>query len=207
MKLHTFLPSPNSLRVTAVAHELGIALELVPMDLAKGDHLQPAFLKLNPNHKIPVLEDGEFVLWESTAIMLYLSWSAGGRLIPEDVKQRAQMHQWMSWNTAHLGPACGVFLFENMVKGLLNLGAPNPKQLARADEEFARFGAVLDGHLAGRAYLVGNGRTLADHHVFASLVHAGGCGLPVAKFPEIRRWSEAMRASASWQHALAALGR
>ena len=205
MKLYTFPASPNSLRVFAVAHETGQDLELVPVDLSKGEHMKPEFLKLNPNHKIPTLVDGDFVLWESTAIMLYLGYKAGGKLIPTDPKQRASMHQWISWNTAHLGPACMIFLFENMVKALLNIGTPDAKQLAKGEEEFARFGAVLNDHLKGRKHLVGNSSTIADHHVFASFVHAGGCGLPVAKFPEIQRWSAEMAASAPWQKALAVL--
>ena len=205
MKLYTFAASPNSLRVFAVAHETGQNLEMVPVDLTKGEHLKPEFIKLNPNHKIPTLVDGDFVLWESTAIMLYLAYKAGGKLIPTDPKQRASMHQWISWNTAHLTPACMIFLFENMVKALLNIGTPDAKQLAKGEEEFARFGAVLNDHLKGRKHLVGNSSTIADHHVFASFVHAGGCGLPVAKFPEIQRWSAEMAASAPWQKALAVL--
>lgn len=205
MKLYTFAASPNSLRVFAVAHELGQDLELVPVDLTKGEHLKPEFLKLNPNHKIPTLVDGDFVLWESTAIMLYLAYKGGGKLIPADPKPRAQMHQWISWNTAHMGPACATFLFENMVKGMLKLGDPDPKRLAQGEEEFARFGAVLNEHLKGRKHIVGEGRTIADHHVFSSFVHAGLCGLPVTQFPEIQRWCGEMAASGPWQKALAVL--
>jgi glutathione S-transferase len=207
MKLYTFPPSPNSLRVFAVAHDLGQALELVPVDLTRGEHLEPEYIKLNPNHKIPTLVDDDFVLWESTAIMLYLAYKSGGRLIPAEPRPRAQMHQWMSWNTAHLAPACGIFLFENMVKGLLKLGDPDQKQLAKGGEEFARFGAVLNNHLKDRRYLVGNSVTIADHHVYASLVHGDNCGLPVGNHPEIKRWCAEMRAGAPWQKALAALQR
>ncbi len=205
MKLYTFAPSPNSLRVFAVAHELGQDLEMVNVDLTKGEHMKPEFITMNPNHKIPTFTDGDFVLWESTAIMLYLAYKAGGKLIPTDPKPRAQMHQWISWNTAHFGPACMIFLFENMVKALLKIGEPDPKQLEKGETEFARFGAVLNAHLKGRKHMVGNSSSIADHHVFASLVHAGGCGLPVAKFPEIQRWSAEMAASAPWQKALAVL--
>ncbi|MBI1732611.1 MAG: glutathione S-transferase family protein [Gammaproteobacteria bacterium] len=207
MKLYTFPPSPNSLRVFAVAHELGQNLEMVPVDLTKGEHLKPEFIKLNPNHKIPILVDGDFVLWESTAIMLYLAYRSGGRLIPTDPKLRAQMHQWMSWNTAHMAPACGIFLYENLVKKLLNIGDPDPKQLAQGNEEFARFGAVLNDHLKGRGHVVGNESTIADHHVFASFVHADDCGMPLAQFAEIKRWRGEMQATVPWQKALAVVKR
>lgn len=205
MKLYTFPASPNSLRVFAVAHELGLDLEMVPVDLTKGEHMKPEFLKLNPNHKIPTLVDGDFVLWESGAIMLYLAYKAGGRLIPADPKPRAQMHQWLAWNTAHMGPACQIFLFENFVKGLFNLGEPDAKRLAQGADEFARFGAVLNAHLKGRRHLVGDSTTIADHHVCAVFVHAGLCGMPVAQFAEIQRWCGEMTATAPWQKALAVL--
>lgn len=205
MKLYTFPASPNSLRVFAVAHELGQDLEMVSVDLTKGEHLKPEFLKLNPNHKIPTLVDGDFVLWESTAIMLYLAYKGGGKLIPADPKARAQMHQWISWNTAHMAPACQIFLFENFVKAMLKLGDPDPKRLAQGNDEFARFGAVLNEHLKGRKHLVGESSTIADHHVFSSFVHAAACGMPVTRFPEIVRWCAEMTASGPWQKALAVL--
>ena len=112
MQLYVFPPSPNSLRCQVVANQLGIELELIPLDLAGGAQTSDEFIALNPNHKIPTLVDGDFVLWESTAIMIYLCHkNPGSGLIPEDIRERSQAVQWMSWNTAHWGPACGIFIF------------------------------------------------------------------------------------------------
>ena len=73
MKLYNSNFSPNALRVRAVAAELGIPLEIIEVDLRKGEHKTASYLALNPNGKVPVLVDGDFVLWESRAINGYLA--------------------------------------------------------------------------------------------------------------------------------------
>ncbi|KJV04997.1 glutathione S-transferase family protein, partial [Methylocucumis oryzae] len=77
MKLYHFPISPNSRRVVAVIHHLGLECELIALDLSKGEHLTPEFISLNPNHMIPTLVDGDTVLWESNAIMQYLCAKVG----------------------------------------------------------------------------------------------------------------------------------
>jgi len=164
MQLYIFPPSPNSLRCQAAANQAGIELELIPVDLPTGGQMTPEFIKLNPNHKIPTLVDGDFSLWESSAIMLYLAnKSPDSRQIPDDARQKAQMAQWMFWSVAHFGSVCGTFLFENVVKGMLNLGEPDPAVLESAGEEFHRFTTVLNDHVRGSDFAVGDSITLADH--------------------------------------------
>ena len=206
MQLYVFPPSPNSLPCQVVANQVGIELELISVDLGSGAQMGDEFVKLNPNHKIPTLVDGDFVLWESTAIMIYLCHKRpGSSLIPEDLQERVQAVQWMSWNTAHWGPTCGIFTFENLVKKIMNIGDPDPVQLARGQEEFARFGTVLNDHLKGRNTLVGSSVTLADHAVASWLVHAGGAELPLENYAEITRWSGEILGSTAWQEALATI--
>ena len=203
MQLYVFPPSPNSLRCQAVANQLGIELELITVDLQSGAQMNAEFVALNPNHKIPTLVDGDFVLWESSAIMIYLCRKKPvNSLIPEDLQEQARAVQWMSWNAAHWGPTCGIFTFENLVKKFLNMGAPDPAQLAQGQQEFSRYGTVLNDHLKGRDMLVGSTATVADHAVASWLVHAEGAGLPLDNYAEIVRWSESILGSAAWQDAL-----
>jgi glutathione S-transferase len=203
MKLYTLAASPNSLRVTAVAYQVKLPLELVPVDLANREQMTPEFARLNPNNKIPVLVDGDFVLYESGAIMHYLAeLKPRSKLVPKDRHARMLMHQWMFWNATNLGPAAQILLFERLVKKLLNLGDPDPNEIRKGEEGMRRFLKVLDEHLRGRDFLVGDGLTLADHHVASTFVHAEAGGYPLSDYGEIRRWTGQMFTSKPWKKAL-----
>ena len=206
MQLYVFPPSPNSLRCQAVANQLGIELELIPVDLLGGAQMSEDFIALNPNHKIPTLVDGGFTLWESSAIMLYLAQvQPDNNLIPENLQDRARMSQWLYWNAAHWTAACGIYIFENVVKKLANMGDPDPAQLAKGEEEFNRYATVLNDHLKGRETLAGDSTTLADHAVASWLVHAEMMGLPLDGYTEITRWSGNILGTGAWQQALATI--
>lgn len=205
MKLYTFPASPNSLKVTATAALLGIQMEQVIVDLGKREQLKPEFVALNPNSKIPTLVDGDFVLWESAAIMLYLAEKSGKGLLPSDFHERMQMHQWIAWELSHMGPACGTLLFERFVKGLFKLGEPDANAIAQGETNFHRFAKVLNLHLKGRDYVVGKALSLADYHIAAPFVHTRIAKYPLEEYAEIRRWSDAILGSEAWRKALADL--
>ncbi|MEE9158156.1 MAG: glutathione S-transferase family protein, partial [Gammaproteobacteria bacterium] len=166
MKVYHFPPSPNSRRVLAVIYHLGLEAELELVDLPKGEQMREAFLRLNPNHMIPVLEDGDFVLWESNAIMQYLtSKRPGNALWPSDPKVQANISRWQCWQLGHWGAACGILIYERLVKKMFDLGPPDPAEIAKAEERFHRFADVLNRYLEGRTWLVGDSVTLADFSV------------------------------------------
>jgi len=97
MKLYNANLSPNALRVRAVVNELGIALEVIDVDLRSGGNRTPEFLALNPNGKVPVLVDGDFVLWESRAINAYLAkMKPEAGLYPADARKQGVIDQWSS---------------------------------------------------------------------------------------------------------------
>ena len=206
MQLYVFPPSPNSLCCQAVANRCGIETEIIPVDLTKGDHMQPDFIKLNPNHKIPTLVDDGFSLWESSAIMLYMAQQGGNNdLIPENARLRAQMAQWMFWKTAHFGPACGVYTFENLVKPMLGIGEPDAEKIENGAEDFHRYFAVLDQHLAGKQYILGDAESVADYSIVTWLVHAEAASFPMQDYAEIKRWAAEMLATDAWKAALATI--
>jgi len=189
MKLYHFPPSPNSRRVLAVAYHLGIEPELVTVQLPKGEHLKPAFVKLNPNHKIPTLVDDDFVLWESSAIMLYLlSKKPGNSLYSSDPEIQADINRWLFWNIAHWAPACGIFIYEYLVKKFLDQGGADPAEIRKGEELFHRFARVLDNHLHNRDWLVGNNLTVADYAVGSVLDLAAAARYPEGEYREIDRW-------------------
>ena len=203
MKLYYFPVSPNSLRVTSTAYHLGIDLELEFIDIVAGKQLNnPEFEKLNPNHRIPTLVDGDFTLWECGAIMLYLAEKhPSPALIPAEPRERMRMHQWMYWSATSLWPAAWTLLWENFGKGpMKQSGGPDPVALAKGQQDFHRYAKVLDHHLAGREYVL-EGPTLVDHHLVAALVHAKLAKLPLEGYPQIRRWSENLFAKDYWRRA------
>src|SRR6478672_994099 len=144
IKLHVFPLSPRAFKVMWAANHLGIVFDPVLVDFSKGSHRTPDFVDLNPNMRMPVLEDGDYVLWESNVILQYLAASKPEvGLLPEETRARLQIMKWQFWDSAHWDPACAIFAFENYVKKLFGRGEPSASEIARGNELFARLGPVL----------------------------------------------------------------
>ena len=200
MKLHVFPPSPNARKVLFVAQHLGVPHEIEMVDLGKGQQRTPEYLKLNPNGVMPTLTDGDFVLWESEAIMQYLcSKKPGQTLWPSDPRKQADVSRWQFWVLANWAPACGTLLFENMVKGMFGGGAPDPARVADGEARVQKYGKILDDHLEGRKFVVGDSLTLADVSNAVFLAFAGPARLPVRDWKEIQRWSASLNDIPAWK--------
>jgi len=200
MRLHDFPFSPNCRKVRAVAYEVGIALEHVPVDLLTGEQRSAAFLARNPNGRVPVLEDGDLVLWESTAIIRYLA--AGTALLPTARRAAAEVDRWTAWQLAHLGPAMSKVAFERVVKRLTRRGPPDQALIDAGTAEFATMTAILDDALAGREYVAGT-LSIADFALAAHYSLAAACGLDVTPWPRVESWLARMLARDSMKRALA----
>ena len=206
MKLHVFPPSPRATKVIALAQHLGLDCELCPVDLFKGEQARPEFAALNPNQRMPVLEDGGYVLWESNAILHYLaSKRPASGLWPSDPSGQSDVIRWLSWEGAHWTPACSILVFERVLKELTGQGGPNPAEVARGEQEFHRFAKVLDGWLRGREWLVGDTLTIADFAVGAAMVMAEAARYPAQGYPEIARWYGALASLPAWKGAIVPL--
>ena len=94
MKLYYFPPSPNTRKVHAVAIHLQLPIDLRLVDLQKGEQHHPEFVQLNPTGRTPVLQDDDFILWESTAIMQYLASQVPNSLWSENPQIRADIMRW-----------------------------------------------------------------------------------------------------------------
>jgi glutathione S-transferase len=200
MKLYGFPPSPNTWKVRAVAAHLGLPLEFEFVDLTKGQSRTPEYLALNPTGRTPVLVDGDFTLWESTAIMQNLASRKRNSLWPDDARKRADIMRWQSWQLAHWGnEACDPLLFERLVKKLLNLGPPDDAAVAKGLECFNREARVLDAHIAKQPYLVGREVTLADFSVAAPLFHAQAAEMPLAPYRHVQDWFGRIAALPAWR--------
>lgn len=199
MKLYGFPSSPNTWKVRATAHQLGIPLELEIVELTKRAQREPKYLALNPTGRTPTLVDGDLTLWESSAIMQYLGDKKKSPLWPDDARTRADIMRWQSWHLQHWSRGTGTFLFENAVKQALKLGEPDPKALGQAAELFHQDAALLDKHLAAHPYLVGDALTLADFTVVAPLFHAEWAKMPLETYGNIRSWFAKQAALPAWR--------
>lgn len=199
MKLYVFPPSPRARKPMAVAFHLGLQVEMVFVNLLAGEQKKPEFLKLNPNGRMPVLEDGDFLLWESEAIMQYLAEQKPGPLYPAGARVRADIARWQFWDVAHWDAACAILLFENMIKGMVGGGGPDPARIREGEEKFIPLAKVLDQHLSTRQWLVGDGLTIADFAIAAPLHYAQMCRLPVQEFAAIRAWYERIEQFDAWK--------
>jgi glutathione S-transferase len=154
--------------------------------------------------RMPTLKDGDYVLWESNAIMQYLaSKRPDTGLLPTDEKGRIDVTRWQFWDAAHWDPTCAVFLFENVVKPvLLKSGEPDQAAIAKATEGFHRIAKVLDGQLRGKRFVTGERLTIADFTLGAPLNYADMGKIPLEPYGEIKRWYASLRALPAWQKTL-----
>jgi glutathione S-transferase len=204
MKLYQFPFSPNCQKVIALAHEVGLPLELVTVELFKGEARSPAMRAKNPNGKLPILEDGDFILWESTAMLAYVAAKAGRLdLAPTTPRERAEVDRWTSWQSAHFGPAVRKVSYERIVKKLLGRGAPDETVVKAGTEEFATTAAVLEQSLGAKEYLCGR-LTIADFDLTPYAVLSADCGLDFEPYPKAKAWLGRMTARDSVKKTLAA---
>src|SRR6266699_6053721 len=204
IELYVFPPSPRAFKVMAVANHLGLDYEIRFVDLRKGDQKAPQYAALNPNMRMPTLKEGDYVLWESSAIAQYLAAKKPeSGLLPQAERRRLDVMRWQFWEHAHWDPACAVFAFEYVAKPLL-FGKSEPDQaaLAKGTEAFHRAAKVLDGQLAGRKFVTGDNLTLADFSLGAALNLAEIAHFPIEPYGEIQRWYGTLRALPAWQKTL-----
>jgi glutathione S-transferase len=200
IKLHVFPPSPRAAKVIALVEHLKLDCQFQIVDLFEGEQHRPEFAELNPNERMPVLEEDGFVLWESNAILQYLASKRPELgLWPADARDQADVSRWCNWESAHWTPACAIVAFERVVKKLSGQGEPNEAEAARGEEQIRRFAAVLDAHLRGRKWLLGDALTIADFTVGAPLLMAEAGRYPIADRAEIARWYRALGTLPAWK--------
>ena len=197
MKLY-YAETLNPRKACAVAKYLRSPAEFVHVDLGKGEQKSPSFLAINPNGKVPTLEDGETKLWEADAIMCYLARAAGSDLWPNDERQ-IEVTRWLSWSANHFTRHAGALYFQNIIKPNLLGRAPEPQAVEEATGFFRQFAQVLNDHLRGRRFLVGDALTIADFSVAVALPYAEQAKIPVGEFPEIERWHGRLNELPAWR--------
>ena len=190
MKLYEFGPT-RSIRARWTLQELGVEFESIPVNLAAREHQRPEFLAINPAGKVPVLVDDDLVLTESVAIVLYLAEKyPDKRLLPANIKQRAEMNRWLMFAATELEqPLWRIARHTSLYPEHLRL----PADIALARQEFHEMAAVLEKHMRGRQFLVGDRVTVADFVMAFTLDWANEVKL-LDDCPQLRAYMERMYA-------------
>lgn len=185
-------------------HYLGIPYELAFVDLTKGQQNAPEYLNLNPNGRMPVLEEDGYVLWESNAIVNYLaSKKPEAGLLPAETKARLAVEKWQFWECSHWDSACAILVFERLVKPALMRGEPSASEIARGTQLIERAAKVLDAELSRQPYVCGDRFTVADISIGAAVSIAEHAELPLAPYRGIQRWMAELKSLPSWSRTLA----
>ena len=195
--------STASRPVLLFAAESGINLDLKLVDIFKGEHHQSAYTERNPNALVPLLEDGDFRLTESSAILKYLADKVDSPLYPKGLQQRARVNERMDWfNTQISRDYCFGLVFAQLL----------PHHKRRSDE--AQGGTVqwgqerskvwlkvLNDHILGpgNTFVCGNSITIADHFGAGLLTLGEVIGCDFAAYPYVQGWLARMKALKSWK--------
>jgi glutathione S-transferase len=198
MKLFYF-DTLNPRKACAVARHLNSPVKFVHIDLAKGEHKTPDYLAINPNGKVPALLDGDLKLWESNAIMCHLARKAGSDLWPQDDARKIEITRWLTWNSEHFTRHAGKLYFEYLIKPKFGLGAQDDAGIKEATGFFKQFAGVLNDHLRGRKYILGDTLTVADFAVGITLPYADRANIPVKEFPNVERWHARLNELPAWR--------
>jgi len=193
--------APNPMKVALFLEESGMDYEAIPVDTRKGEQFAPEFTKLNPNNKVPCIVDGDAVVFDSNAILLYLG-ETTGKFMPADTKAlRGQMLSWLMFVASGVGPYSGQQVHFSRY-------APEPKEYAvtRYSFETKRHYGILDAHLAQQRYMVGDSYTIVDMALWgwARMVpFVLGDDAAWDQFPNVKRWFDEINARPAAARALA----
>jgi glutathione S-transferase len=188
LRLHRFARSGHCHRVELLLSLLALPFELIDVDLAAGEHKSQRFLALNPFGQVPVLEDGERVLADSNAIVVYLALQYGGaRWRVTSSEAAAEQQRWLSVAAGPLafGPAAA--RAHHLFKAPLDLAAAQARSHALL--------ALMDAHLSQRSFLAGGELGLADVANYAYIAHAPEGGVSLEPYPAVRAWLRRVEAT------------
>ncbi len=180
IKLYT-APTPNGWKVSIALAEMQLPYELRVIDFATNEQKADWYVKLNPNGRIPTLQDDDFALFESGAILIYLA-EKTGKFLPRNVQARSRVLQWLMFQMSAVGPMMGqanVFLryFPEKIQPAID----------RYQREVTRLFAVLDRQLSADEYIAGD-YSIADMALWPWVSGYEWSGVSVAEFPSLQRW-------------------
>lgn len=186
-------------RVVWMLKECELKFDHVQTHFLDGSTRTPEFLAINPNGRVPVLDDDGFVLFESLAINLYLAKNYGGDLAPSTAQAEALALQWGFWVMSEVEKP---LLFASANRALFEPSSRDEEQALMAIAKLDRPFKVLDAHLASRAHVLGAHFTVADLNIASVMDLAPQCGIALDAWPNLKEWHQrclARPAAADWK--------
>ena len=203
MKLYMHPVSTTSRPVRMFIADSKIPVEEVLVDVMTGTHLQPPYATINPNCLIPMLEDGELKLTESSAILKYLADKIGSPAYPKDLKARAKVNEVMDWVNSNLYRDWGYNLCYPQLFPQLKRRSEEAQDatIEIGQQGSRRWLKVLNDHWIGpdRAYLCGNEITIADYFGACILSIGEIIRCDLSAYPNIQRWLANVKRLPSWK--------
>jgi GSH-dependent disulfide-bond oxidoreductase len=194
--------TPNGHKITLFLEESGTPYRIIPVNISKGEQFAPEFLRIAPNNRIPAIVDHEpadggepISIFESGAILLYLA-DKTRRFIPQDLRGRTEVLQWLFWQMGGLGPMAG----QN--HHFTQYSDPIPYAIARYVKETSRLYAVLDRRLENREFIADE-YSIADMAAYPWIVPHERQRQNLDDFPNVRRWFDTVKARPAVQRAYA----
>lgn len=180
VRIHHFPKSGHAHRALVFAKLTGIAHKTIFVDLAAGEHKTPEFLAINPNGQVPVLEDGDVIVSDSNAILVYLARRYAPDWMPNDAVGEANVQRWLTL-------AAGEIAFGSCAARLITVfGAPLDADFAASIA--AKAMQKLEAGLEGREWLVGDHPTIADVAAYSYTAHAPEGNVSLDPYPNVRAW-------------------
>ena len=178
----------NCRKVLAGLKLIGADYTLTKVDYFKGEQKSPEVVAINPNATIPVMRDGDLILWESNSILQYAADKVGNAsAYPTDLNTRADVNRWLLWECSAWFSTCYIHLVENCVKPLLG-AETDPAVLDGEAPNFHKLAGIMDARLSGSAYLCGDQPTIADVALAAPMHLHAWAKLPLDDHPNVVRW-------------------
>lgn len=179
IRIHSFPLSGHSHRVRLFASLAGIPHEVIHVELSEGEHKQAPFLELNPFGEVPVIEDGDIVLSDSSAILVYLARKYAPSFLPTDPVLEAEVQKFLTLAAGEVafGPAAA----------RIGMVFNTPYDVEFTKTLAAKILGKLDGHLEGRDYLVGDAISIADIAIYSYTAHSPEGNISLEPYPNVRR--------------------
>ncbi|MCW8883872.1 MAG: glutathione S-transferase [Motiliproteus sp.] len=181
LKIYDFPKSGHAHRARLMASLLALPYETIPVDLVDGEQKGEAYLNIIPSGQVPALDDSGTIVWDSTAILVYLAKKYGDESwLPEDPEGAALVQRFLSIASGEVfrGPCCA--------RLITVFGYPLDHEQAKTTAK--GLFDLLEAHLAGRAFLAAEHRTIADVACYSYIAHAPEGDVSLAEYPNIRRW-------------------